>query len=175
MNPPELGKLRLAEGVRLYLISRPALIAQNIEKFLDDEGTSWRRSPGATAAEEIVELGGRLCYMSFGSDQSPKTTSEYIANLISLGHESVLEHTTWTILITGVSRAFSHQLVRHRVGFAFSQLSQQYHHETDAKFVVPEFLDGHARATSKKHEAVRVTTRRGLGGAKKNRRWFAGL
>jgi thymidylate synthase (FAD) len=40
--------------------------------------------------------------------------------------------------LTGVSRAFTHQLVRHRVGFSFSQLSQQYHDETTAKFVAPE-------------------------------------
>src|SRR5207302_70772 len=40
-------------------------------------------------------------------------------------------------LLTGVSRAFTHQLVRHRAGFSFSQLSQQYHDESDAKFVVP--------------------------------------
>jgi len=58
-----------------------------------------------------------------------------------MGHESVLEHVAWTFLITGVSRAFTHQLVRHRVGFAFSQLSQQYHDERDAAFVVPSGLE----------------------------------
>jgi thymidylate synthase (FAD) len=146
MKSPKLGNPLIAGGARLYLVSRPALSPENIQRFLADEGTSWRRSTGATAAEEVVELGGRLCYMSFGTNQSPKTTGDYIANLISLGHESVLEHATWTILVTGVSRAFSHQLVRHRVGFAFSQLSQQYHDETDAKFVMPEYLRGHPRA-----------------------------
>jgi thymidylate synthase (FAD) len=86
--------------------------------------------------------------MSFGPNQSPRSNAEYIQNLIALGHESVLEHVSWTFLLTGVSRAFTHQLVRHRVGFAFSQLSQQYHDEQDAEFVEPaelrDFPEAHA-------------------------------
>ena len=58
-------------------------------------------------------------------------------HLINQGHESVLEHISWTFLITGISRAFTHQLVRHRVGFSYSQLSQQYHDESEASFVIP--------------------------------------
>lgn len=76
--------------------------------------------------------------MSFGKTQSPKSNCEYIHNLIDQEHDSVLEHASWTFLLTGVSRAFTHQMVRHRVGFSFSQLSQQYHDETTAKFVIPE-------------------------------------
>lgn len=52
----------------------------------------------------------------------------------------------WTFLIAGVSRAFTHQLVRHRPGFAYSQLSQQYHNETDATFVQPAHLEHLPRA-----------------------------
>jgi site-specific recombinase XerD len=78
--------------------------------------------------------------MSFGAAQSPQNNTDYIHNLIQMGHESVLEHATWTFFITGVSRAFSHQLVRHRAGFSFSQLSQQYHDESEARFVIPESL-----------------------------------
>jgi thymidylate synthase (FAD) len=78
--------------------------------------------------------------MSFGKLQSPKSSAQYIHNLIMQGHESVLEHANWTFLLTGVSRAFTHQLVRHRPGFAFSQLSQQYHNETNAQFVEPECI-----------------------------------
>jgi thymidylate synthase (FAD) len=84
--------------------------------------------------------------MSFGEAQSPRSNSEYVHNLISMGHESVLEHAAWTLLISGISRAFSHQLVRHRVGFSFSQLSQQYHDESDTKFVMPESLRSNRRA-----------------------------
>jgi len=134
------------EGPRIYIIARPTLDMQAVQHFLADENVIWRRTQGAKEAEEIVELGGRVCYMSFGATQSPRTTAEYLHNLVEMGHESVLEHAVWTVLITGVSRSFSHQLVRHRAGFAFSQLSQQYHDETEAKFVLPEVLKNDARA-----------------------------
>jgi thymidylate synthase (FAD) len=131
---------QLVSGPRVYILSRPSLDDAEIERFLSDEGAQWRRSKGASPSEEIVELGGRVCYMSFGAAQSPQNNTDYIHNLIQMGHESVLEHATWTFFITGVSRAFSHQLVRHRAGFSFSQLSQQYHDESEARFVIPESL-----------------------------------
>ncbi len=101
-----------------------------------------------------MEAAGRVCYMSFGVHQSPRTNAEYIRHLIRMGHESVLEHVSWTFLVTGVSRAFTHQLVRHRVGFAFSQLSQQYHDETEAEFVEPWPLGSHPDARAAWEQAV---------------------
>src|SRR5262249_24968483 len=121
--------------VNAYLVTKPAFDVNVFLAFVADEKLTWRRSPGARAAEEIVEGAGRVCYLSFGTRQAPRTNSEYISHLIAMGHESVLEHVTWGFVLTGVSRAFTHQMVRHRVGFAFSQLSQQYHDERDATFV----------------------------------------
>jgi thymidylate synthase (FAD) len=130
---------RLISGEpRLSVLSRPSLDPGEIGRFLEEESLQWNRTAGSTAAEEIVEFAGRICYMSFGSRQSPKSNSEYIRALIRQEHDSVLEHASWTFLLTGVSRAFTHQMVRHRIGFSFSQLSQQYHDETTAKFVMPE-------------------------------------
>ena len=126
--------------LRIYVLSRPHVRLEEISKFLDEEPSSWIESQNATDAENLVEFAGRICYMSFGAHQSPKTNAEYVQNLIEMGHESVLEHVNWTFLVTGVSRAFTHQLVRHRAGFAFSQLSQQYHDETEASFVLPPHL-----------------------------------
>jgi len=119
-------------------ISRPSFDEDVFMNFLQENGLTWVQKGFATKAEHLVEAAGRLCYMSFGHlNQSPRSTSQYIMNLIDQGHESVLEHLNWTFLITGVSRAFTHQLVRHRAGFAYSQLSQQYHDESEAEFVVP--------------------------------------
>jgi thymidylate synthase (FAD) len=126
--------------VRAYLITRPAFDVDAFLTFLADGQMTWQRSPGAREAEEIVESAGRVCYLSFGAHQSPRTNAEYITHLVEMGHESVLEHVNWGFVLTGVSRAFTHQLVRHRVGFAFSQLSQQYHDERDASFVEPADL-----------------------------------
>jgi thymidylate synthase (FAD) len=130
--------------VKVYVLGRPEF-GEAYERFLNDylpkQDRSWRQSDDATAAERLVEFAGRICYMSFGSRQSPNTNAEYIQKLITNRHESVLEHASWTVLITGVSRAFTHQLVRHRVGFSFSQLSQQYHDESDVRFVLPHGLE----------------------------------
>ncbi len=123
---------------RIYLVSEPAFDLAEMDDFLQDSRTSWRRTVRTTPAEQIVEAAGRICYMSFGEKQSPRDTQEYVKHLIDQGHESVLEHANWGFIISGISRAFTHQLVRHRVGFAFSQLSQQYHEETNAEFIEPQ-------------------------------------
>jgi len=126
--------------IKIYMLSRPMIDLDTLERFLNDENLDWRRTSGAQSAEELVEFAGRICYLSFGPSQSPRNNAEYISNLISQGHESVLEHASWSFLLCGISRSFSHQLVRHRAGFSFSQLSQQYHGEEAAKFVIPEFV-----------------------------------
>ena len=125
-------------NLSIRCISHPSFDQGVFLDFLNENGLTWIQKGNATEAEHLVEASGRLCYMSFGEqNQSPRNTNEYIMNLIVQGHESVLEHLNWTFLITGVSRAFTHQLVRHRAGFSYSQLSQQYHDESEAEFVVP--------------------------------------
>lgn len=136
---PALTEERMAP--KIYLIGSTQFDEGVFSAFLRYENTDWRRTAEATPAEELVEVAGRVCYMSFGNAQSHRTNEEYIRNLVTMGHESVLEHVSWTFLITRVSRAFTHQLVRHRVGFAFSQLSQQYHDEVDAQFLLPAHLE----------------------------------
>jgi thymidylate synthase (FAD) len=83
-------------------------------------------------------MGGRVCYMSFGKGR--KTNAEYLSNIIGVGHGSVLEHGVWNFVFTGVSRSFTHELVRHRAGFGYSQLSQRYVDESTADFVEPDCI-----------------------------------
>jgi thymidylate synthase (FAD) len=142
---------------QLYVLARPSF-ADEFARFLASEGLSWAQT-GSTPAEQLIEFAGRICYMSFGTRQSPKSNREYILNLIRSGHDSVLEHVNWTFLLTGVTRAFTHQLVRHRAGMAFSQLSQQYHDETDALFVAPEGLAKFPEALKAWTEAVDASRR----------------
>jgi thymidylate synthase (FAD) len=131
-------------SVKIYTIARPQF-EQAYQDFLLDflpEGeTTWHQSKDATSAERLVEFAGRICYMSFGPRQSPATNAAYIRKLIQNQHDSVLEHAVWTVLLSGVSRAFTHQLVRHRIGFSYSQLSQQYHDESNITFVPPAGLE----------------------------------
>src|SRR6266581_4879117 len=102
--------------MKVYVIARPRFDVKALSQFLADKGTSWRGTENSTESEQLVEVAGRVCYMSFGEAQSSRTNAEYIQNLIEMGHESVLEHASWTFVINGVSRGFTHQLVRHRVG-----------------------------------------------------------
>jgi thymidylate synthase (FAD) len=122
------------------VISRPDFDRAAFGEFLDVQDFEWHADQAATDAEGLIEVAGRICYLSFGSRQSPKSNREYILHLIAHGHESVLEHANWTFALSGVSRGFSHQLVRHRVGFAFSQLSQQYVDHSSGVFVMPDVV-----------------------------------
>lgn len=77
--------------------------------------------------EALTKLAGQLCYMSFGPKRTKNAdVSRYIDNIKSSGHGSVLEHATVSLLLYGISRSITHELVRHRAGTAFSQVSQRY-------------------------------------------------
>ena len=94
--------------------------------------------------ERLAEFAGRLCYMSQRNPAS-RTTRDYLENIKRQGHGSVLEHASYSLLLEGISRSLTHELVRHRAGFAFSQLSQRYVDESEANFVVPPAMIGDER------------------------------
>jgi len=77
--------------------------------------------------------------MSFAKPR-PGGNAAYLQRILEVKHGSVLEHAVWNFIITGVSRSFTHELIRHRAGFGYSQLSQRYVDETDTDFVEPECI-----------------------------------
>src|SRR4029078_10902342 len=95
----------------------------------------------STDGEQLAEFAGRLCYMS-KHNRAKRETREYLENIKKQGHGSVLEHANYSLLLEGVSRSLTHELVRHRAGFAHSQLSQRYVDESEASFVVPPAVVG---------------------------------
>lgn len=103
-----------------------------IERFV---GHPWR-SDSDIAAESAVEFGGRVCYTSFKTPR-PGGNRAYIGHILESGHGSVCEHAVWTIGVRGVSRSFSHELLRHRAGQSPSELSQRYVDCSDVAFVLP--------------------------------------
>ncbi|HKO16955.1 MAG TPA: FAD-dependent thymidylate synthase [Gemmatimonadaceae bacterium] len=115
----------------------------------------------STDGERLAEFAGRVCYMS-QHNPAKRSTREYLENIKKQGHGSVLEHANYTLLLEGVSRSLTHELVRHRAGFAYSQLSQRYVDETAASFVVPpavlgdESLETHWRAQMEASQAAYV-------------------
>jgi thymidylate synthase (FAD) len=119
---------------KVYVVGRQAVVEEELERFLSDEGVQFSADT-RVAAEILNEIAGRTCYMSFGKGR--KSNQEYLDNILVSKHGSVLEHAVWNLLITGVSRALTHELVRHRAGFGYSQLSQRYVDESEARYVVP--------------------------------------
>ena len=97
----------------------------------------------ATGGERLAEFAGRVCYMS-QKNPAHRSTAEYLENIKKQGHGSVLEHAVYVLLIEGISRSCSHELVRHRAGFGYSQLSQRYVDESEANFVMPPAVQGDA-------------------------------
>ncbi len=112
----------------------------------------------STDGERLSEFAGRLCYMSQRNPAS-RSTREYIENIKRQGHGSVLEHATYSLLLEGVSRSLTHELVRHRAGFAYSQLSQRYVDESEANFVVPPAIIGDERLETSWREQIESAQR----------------
>jgi thymidylate synthase (FAD) len=125
----------------IYLVGRSHINQEELDRFLSDHETSWQTDT-EIGAEQISELSGRLCYFSFGRNQGRKTNHDYLENILKQEHGSVIEHAVWNFIITGVSRSFSHELVRHRAGVAISQISQRYVDESEVDFVEPEVIAG---------------------------------
>src|SRR5688572_26441486 len=98
------------------------------------------KGPGSDG-ERLAEFAGRLCYMS-QHNPAERTTAEYLTNILKQGHGSVFEHSTYVLLLEGISRSCTHELVRHRAGFGYSQLSQRYVDESYAAFVMPPAIQG---------------------------------
>ena len=94
-------------------------------------------------AVALIYAACRQCYAAkFAGElfdektETPVRQAEFIRKVVASGHESPLEHVKFTFAVEGVSRALTHQLVRHRIA-SFSQQSQRYVKETDFDYVVP--------------------------------------
>ena len=129
--------MRIVTEPEIYVVGRQTLDNAEVQRFLNDHETYWE-TDSENSSELIVELAGRMCYLSFGAKQFRKTNDDYVGNLINQGHGSVLEHAVWDLLLTGVSRSLTHELVRHQGRRRrISQLSQRYVDESTADFVEP--------------------------------------
>ncbi len=94
--------------------------------------------------EKVIALSARLCYSSLNIDDlstelNDEKIEKFIKKIIDLGHESVLEHVSFTFAIEGISRACSHQLVRHRIA-SYSQQSQRYVEFDNVEYVIPDSI-----------------------------------
>ncbi len=93
------------------------------------------------AADELAEFAGRACYQSWDRPNEKTATNEgYLANIIEKQHFSVLEHASFTVYVTGISRTCGYELLRHRF-ISRSELSQRYVDVSELEFVVPPVVD----------------------------------
>lgn len=139
--------------MQVVLHPRVTLLAR--QEFVPPEHIGWE-SDSDVAGHAVAEFAGRLCYLSFGADVELEgghrtiggrtSNASYLENILQVKHGSVLEHAVWTVLIEGVSRSLTHELVRHRAGFGFSQLSQRYVDESEIAFVLPPEIEPGSRA-----------------------------
>jgi thymidylate synthase (FAD) len=138
--------MEIFRAPRISLIARP--------QFLEPAHLAVQWKGESSGGERLAEYAGRLCYMS---QHNPigRTTAEYLENIKKQGHGSVLEHAVYVLLIEGISRSCSHELVRHRAGFGYSQISQRYVDESHAAFVMPPATIGDA--TLEKEWEAQVT------------------
>lgn len=95
--------------------------------------------------EQNIVRGAKLCYSSADIETlrdrvTPEEAEKFLNMILGLGHGSVLEHSTITFGIEGVSRALTHQLVRHRIA-SYSQKSQRYVKEAQFEYVVPKDIE----------------------------------
>src|SRR5579863_350869 len=135
-DPVPVSDIKILREPTVYVMGRQVVDAAEIDRFLVDHGVSWQTDT-EIAGEHLVETAGRLCYMSFVRPR-PGGNQAYIGHILEVGHGSVLEHAVWNFLFTGISRSLTHELIRHRAGFGYSQLSQRYVDESIAEYVEPD-------------------------------------
>jgi len=143
----------------------PEIVAPQVKviawtQFEAPEDVPW--STDADGGQALAEFAGRACYQSW-SKPNPATASNagYLRHILEVGHLSVLEHGTVTFYLQGVSRSFTHELIRHR-HFSYSQLSQRYVPEREAAMVEPDVIaddpELHARFVAATEASVRAYT-----------------
>lgn len=121
----------------VYLVGRQVINIPGMGKFLKDHNIENWMTDAPSASEKLIEVAGRLCYMSFMNPR-PGGNKAYIQHILESAHGSVLEHGVYNFIITNISRSCTHELVRHRAGWAYSQLSQRYVDESNVDFIEPD-------------------------------------
>jgi thymidylate synthase (FAD) len=137
-DTPAASNMKILREPTVYVMGRQVTNDAEIDRFLGDHGVSWQTDT-EIAGEHLVETAGRICYMSFAKPR-PGGNHAYLSHILEVGHGSVLEHAVWNFLFTGVSRSLTHELIRHRAGFGYSQLSQRYVDESIAEYVEPDCI-----------------------------------
>ena len=151
---------------KVFILADTQVNAKGKQDFLNFLGVPDWATDAQSGAEEVIEIAGKTCYMSFDTDLNKNLTRvgtrnnhDYIQDgLIATKHGSVLEHGTVTFAILNVSRIVTHELVRHRQGAAYSQLSGRYVRLDEVVMAdLPSCISNDAFATQVMKDAVAAT------------------
>lgn len=130
----QMTSINVITQPRVHVVSVPMFIAH----------PKYELPPHEYASENIIAMGGKVCYDSYGLDGRP--VAQHVIGLLEQKHGSVLEHANIGLFFEGISRGCSHEIVRHRAGFSYSQRSTRYTAEDDAAMVLePYYADIYER------------------------------
>lgn len=128
---------------KITLIGEPLFNGLGLREHLEYRNQSWLDGNHGESGELLSETAGRVCYNSF-TNPRPGGSKEYHNHVIKEGHGSIYTHANYTFAISGVTRALTHELVRHHVGTAISQASQRYVDQGVYGMVAPQpFFNEH--------------------------------
>lgn len=138
----------------VVLLAETRLIPEGVAQFKHALGVPDWTTIAHSDAEQLIEMGGKLCYLSFSTDLNKNLTKTGTRNnfdylqegIIKTKHGSVLEHATVTFVLFDVSRVLTHELVRHRAGTAVSQVSGRYVRTDEVKAYYPSAIQANQRA-----------------------------
>lgn len=102
--------------------------------------------------EELIEKATRICY---NSTPDEKTRKQFLQSVIKRGHEGTLEHGIVTFLVEGISRALTHQLVRHRIA-SYLQRSQRYVKEKNFEYIIPESIKSNKTSIDRFDRVIKI-------------------
>lgn len=132
----------------VFIVGETKVDQEGLQAMLAEIGVPDWHSDSESSAEVLVEAAGKLCYMSFDTKLNQNLTKtggrsnfDYIQDgIIATKHGSVLEHVAVNIAFINVSRVFTHELVRHRVGASYSQTSGRYVRTDELSFWMPQVI-----------------------------------
>jgi len=117
---------------KVFLVGETRVVEDGLKDYLAHVGVPDWKTDAPSDAERLCEVMGRLCYRSFEPGLNPNVTrvregnNPYLSHILEVGHGSVIEHPVLNFVFADVSRVFTHELVRHRAGSAFSQESLRF-------------------------------------------------
>lgn len=114
--------------------------------------------------EKLIAAAAKLCYSHVGVEDimeglDQQKTDKFLGMLMDLGHESPVEHVSFTFAVEGISRVLTHQLVRHRIGCSYSQQSQRYVKLEQFEYIIPPEIEQITEAKELYIEAMEADQR----------------